>query len=72
MEHISACATIVVGRAGYVMVSPFSHVCGEIPTGVGGCQVCFASREARRLVCMPLDALQKVSVGGWHVYFDHI
>ena len=59
-------------RVGVVVVSPFSHVCGEIPAGVGECQAVLCDSRVRRLVCMPLDALQKVSMGGWHVYFEQI
>ena len=68
----SACVPWLAVRAGEAVVSPFSHVCGEIPAGVGERQAVPCNSRVRRLVCMPLDALQKVSVGGWHVYFEQI
>ena len=55
-----------------VAVSPFSHVCGAIPTGVGVCQAVHGFCRVRRLACMPLDALHRVCMGGWHVYFEQI
>ena len=46
-----------VVQAGEAVVSPFSHVCGEIPAGVGERQAVPCDSRVRRLVCMPLDAL---------------
>ena len=55
------------------MVSPLSHVCGVAAAGVDGCWAVLCTRcGVCRLVCMPLDALEKVSAGGWHVYFEQI
>ncbi|VDL87678.1 unnamed protein product [Schistocephalus solidus] len=51
-------------RVGLAVVSTFSHVCGEIPAGVGECQVVLGNSRVRRLVCMHFDALV---YGGWHV-----
>ncbi len=68
----SACATIIAGQVRYGMVPPFSHVCGEIPTVVGGREAVLFSCEDRRLDCMTLNALMAAVQLTGHKPHSHV